>query len=85
MQEQKRLKKYLLFSSKTVTIASTFQNTKDQDMYKTKLLLVLYDCETWPPSLREEYKLQENIWSKWNGELGHYIMNFLLYKSNLVL
>jgi len=54
-------------------------------MYKTKLLLVLYDCETWPPSLREEYKLQENIWSKWNGELGHYIMNFLLYKSNLVL
>jgi hypothetical protein len=35
-------------------------------IYKTKILAVLYGCETWSLPLREEYRLRvfENIWTE---------------------
>ena len=49
----------LLFGAESFVFQFAIQNSKDQDMYRTIVLhVVLYGCETWSLTLREERRLR---------------------------
>jgi len=49
----------LLFGAESFVFQVAIQKFKDQDIYITIILpVVLYGCETWPLTLREERKLR---------------------------
>ena len=69
----------------------TFLKEFENKIYKTILLpVVIYGCETWSLTLRQECRLRvfENIWipegmSKWNGE-GSTMRNLIFYTVHLM-
>jgi len=49
----------LLFGAEPFVFQAAIQKFKDQDIYRTIILpVVLYGCETWSLTLREERKLR---------------------------
>ena len=49
----------LSFGAKSVVFQVVIQKLKDQDIYRTIILpLVFYGCETWSLALREERRLR---------------------------
>ena len=48
----------LLFGAEPFVFQAAIQKFKDQDIWNYNLVVVLYGCETWSLTLREEMKLR---------------------------